>query len=102
MLTRDLKRITIMWFVYRFTRSAQADRLPPGRAIDHDIVAFSDSIVRNIGPQGRWVAASARAPDGGIEVWYNLPQLPSESPLREAWAECLASHALTGRRITNR
>jgi hypothetical protein len=40
--------------------------------------------------------------DGGVVVWYNLAQLPSESPLREAWAEGVASHALIGRRISNR
>ena len=76
--------------------------MPPERAIDHDIASFSDSIVRQAGQQGRWIAATARALDGGVEVWYNLAQLPTESPLREVWAACLASYALVGRRITNR
>jgi hypothetical protein len=91
-----------MWFVYRFMRNTQAASMPPERAIDHDIAAFSDAIVREAGRQGRWVAPTARAPDGGIEVWYNLAQLPSQSPLREIWAEHLSRHALSGRRITNR
>ena len=91
-----------MWFVYRFMRNTQAVPLSHDRAIDRDIAAFSDVIVRQVRQPGRWVAATARAPDGGIEVWYNLAQLPSESPLRDAWAECLADYALVGRRITNR
>jgi hypothetical protein len=90
-----------MWFVYRFRRNTEAS-VPPARAINHDIAAFSDAIVRQVGQQARWVAPTARAPDGGIEVWYNLPQLPSEPPLREAWANCLSTYALVGRRITNR
>ena len=91
-----------MWFVYRFMRNTLTTPTSPERAIDHDIAAFSAAIVRQFGQAGRWVAATARAPDGGIEVWYNLAQLPSESPLREAWAEYLVSYALVGRRITNR
>jgi hypothetical protein len=91
-----------MWFVYRFMRNPQAAPMPPERSIDRDIAAFSDAIVRQSGQPGRWVAATARAPDGGIEVWYNLAQLPSESPLREIWAVHQSSHALIGRRITNR
>jgi hypothetical protein len=91
-----------MWFVYRFMRNTQATPMPAQRAIDHDVAAFSEAIVQRAGQPGRWVAATARAADGGVEVWYNLAQLPSQSPLREAWAECLARYALIGRRITNR
>lgn len=91
-----------MWFVYRFMRNNDTAPTQPERLIDHDIAAFSDAIVRKAGQPGRWVAATARAPDGGIEVWYNLAQLPSESPLREIWAEHLSSYALIGRRVANR
>jgi hypothetical protein len=89
-----------MWFVYRFARNAEAAATMPTGNIDQDVAAFSRSIMQQV--EGRWVAASARAPDGGVEVWYNLELLPSEPALREIWSACLAVHALSGRRITNR
>ncbi len=92
--------LTIMWFVYRFARNAEAAATMPTGDIDQDVAAFSRSILQQV--EGRWVAASARAPDGGVEIWYNLPQLPSHAVLKEVWAKCLGTYALSGRRITNR
>lgn len=89
-----------MWFVYRFARNVEAAATRPTGDIDLDVAAFSRSIMQQV--EGRWVAASARAPDGGVEVWYNLALLPSEPALREVWSASLAAHALSGRRITNR
>jgi hypothetical protein len=89
-----------MWFVYRFARDVGAAATISAREIDPDVAEFSNCIVQQV--QGRWVAANARAPDGGVEVWYNLPCLPSEPALKQAWAKCLSAYALTGKRITNR
>jgi uncharacterized protein (DUF1684 family) len=89
-----------MWFVYRFARDVEMAATRPVREIDPDVAEFSNCIVQQVA--GRWVAASARAPDGGVEVWYNLAYLPSEAALKQVWAECLSAYALTGKRITNR
>jgi hypothetical protein len=89
-----------MWFVYRFARDVETAAAIPAREIDRDVAEFSNCMVQQVA--GRWVAASARAPDGGVEVWYNLPHLPSEAALKQIWAECLSVYALTGKRITNR
>ena len=89
-----------MWFVYRFARDVAAAATMPTHAIDRDVAAFSNAIVQQV--EGSWIAASARAPDGGVEVWFNLPYLPSAAALTEVWAKCLSTYALTARRITNR
>lgn len=89
-----------MWFVYRFARNTQT--APPSRELDADIAAFSNTVVQRFGQPATWVAASARAPDGGIEVWYSLPQLPTDPVLKDFWAQCLSSYGLAGQRITNR
>ena len=89
-----------MWFVYRFARDVAAAATVPTHTIDRDVAAFSNAIVQQVA--GRWVAASARAADGGVEVWFNLPALPSAAELNQVWAKCLSTYALTGKRITNR
>jgi uncharacterized protein (DUF1684 family) len=89
-----------MWFVYRFAREVATAATIPTHEMDRDVAEFSKRIVQQV--EGRWVAASARAPDGGIEVWYNLAYLPSDAALKQVWATCLSACALTGKRITNR
>ena len=43
---------------------------------------------------GHWVAGTARAKNGGIEVWYSLSKLPAEKPFNEFWRAQLAKHGL--------
>ncbi len=90
-----------MWFVYRFYRDTNLAQTQQ-RDLIADIAEFSNCVIRSGSQTGRWVPASAKATDGGREIWYNLPHLPDKGALGQAWARYLGEFALTCRRSTNR
>jgi len=88
-----------MWWLYRFTRETGAAGT---RVLDTDARAFAQAIVQETPNQAIWVEATARAADGGIDVWFSLPALPTGPPLAPKWRDELRACGLAARRITNR
>jgi hypothetical protein len=89
-----------MWYAYCFTLDVQSDA--KDRRLDESVKAFSEAILKYFDGAGHWVAGSARAKNGGIEVWYSLPKLPAERPFNEFWRAQLAKHGLVALRVTGR
>ena len=89
-----------MWYAYCFTLDATAGA--KDRRLEAEVAAVSDAFVAYFNGEGRWVAASARAKNGGIEVWYSLPKLPAERPFNEFWRARLAEHGLIAARASGR
>jgi hypothetical protein len=89
-----------MWYAYCFTLDEEGDA--KGRRLDESVKAFSEAILAHFDGAGHWVAGSARAKNGGIEVWYSLPKLPAEKPFNEFWRAQLGKHGLVALRVTGR
>ena len=92
-----------MWFAYRFTlvEDSAADALVQ-RDLGHTVHAFSEAILRHFQGQGHWVAATARATDGGIDIWYSIPQRPTDEGFAPVWDAQLKAHGLAAQRVIGR
>jgi hypothetical protein len=96
---------TKMWYAYCFTLAAASeakDRSLDENVLDKSVAAFSEAVLAYFEGAGHWVAGTARAKNGGIEVWYSLPKLPAEKPFNEFWRAQLARHGLIALRVTGR
>lgn len=85
-----------MWCLYRFTRSPESNR-----GLDANVRSFAQTIVEQAANRAIWVEATARV-GGGIDVWFNLPVLPTDPTLAPAWQDQLRQHDLVAQRITSR
>ena len=94
-----------MWYAYCFTLDAASDandRKLEENVLDKKVAAFSEAVLAYFDGAGHWVAGTARAKNGGIEVWYSLSKLPAEKPFNEFWRAQLAKHGLVALRVTGR
>jgi hypothetical protein len=91
-----------MWYLYRFTADTGFDNSEVSPALELRIAEFSESIFKHIGPDAHYARATAYAPDGSVEVWFNLPHLPLDGNLGEFWQKRLAECRIACRRIGNR
>jgi hypothetical protein len=92
-----------MWYAYCFTLDAASetkDRKLDDSVLEKNVAAFSEAVLAHFEGAGHWVAGTARAKNGGIEVWYSLPKLPAEKPFNEFWRGQLAKHGLVALRVT--
>ena len=88
-----------MWCCYRFHLDAAS---AAGRELGAATDAFAAAIVRQAGGSATWSVASAPARDGGVEVWFGLPHLPTHEALAPLWQRQLESHGLVAQRVPNR
>lgn len=88
-----------MWCCYRFHLDPAATA---GRELRTVTDAFAATIGRHFGGAATWTAASAAAPDGGVEIWFGLPQLPTHEALAPLWQQQLRGHGLVAQRVPNR
>ena len=79
-----------MWWPYRF-RDAAGAADPTDR-----VRAFSAAVAT-----GTFVEASARTPDGGVDVWFRSNEAPSEA-CGAAWLEGLRANGLVVERLKGR
>jgi len=91
-----------MWCAYRFTLDAKDADAVMQRDLDNAVHVFSEDIVQFFAGDGHWVASSARAHDGGLEVWYSIPREPSDNDFVELWQQRLRVHGLVAQRVTGR
>lgn len=89
-----------MWYAYCFTFDKTAGA--KDRRLEAEVAAVSDAFVAYFNGDGHWVAATARAKNGGIDVWYSLPKLPAEKPFAEFWRARLVERGLVAARVTGR
>ena len=90
-----------MWCCYRLT----FDHTPRGdesRELARAAAAFADAIAQHFAGNATWTAASAAQKEGGIDVWFGLPQLPTHPEFDPVWRERLRSFGLSGQRVPNR
>ena len=91
-----------MWCAYRFTfANAGADALVL-RDLGNTVHEFSEAILNHFQGQGHWVAATARATDGGIDIWYSMPQRPGDAEFAPIWEAQLKAHGLAAQRVIGR
>ena len=91
-----------MWFAYRFTLdNATADTIVQ-RDLDNRVHAFSEAILRHFQDQGPWVAATARATNGGLDIWYSVPLRPDHVDFVPVWEAQLKAHGLVAQRVIGR
>jgi hypothetical protein len=90
-----------MWYAYCFT--LDTDRGGKDRPLFDAVSAFSKAVVGYFSAEGgHWVPATARAKNGGIEIWYSLPKLPADKPFNEFWRARLAENGLIATRVGGR
>jgi len=88
------------WRLHRFTRAdAAADC---GRSLDQDARAFFAAVVEQFAGEGHWMAATAPARGGGVDVWFRLPLAPADANFSLVWARLLASSGLKSQAISGR
>lgn len=90
-----------MWCVYRLTL-AEPRGVETGRDLRAIARSFSDALFDQLGCAPDWVAASAPARKGGVEIWYRIPIASSEPMFRAAWQTQLSRFALLAERVANR
>ena len=87
------------WRLHRFTRAGNVADPPP--SLDADVRAFFNAVVEQCGT-GHWMAATAPARGGGIDVWFKLPQAPTDAAFSVVWTRLLSSHGLASRAVSGR
>jgi len=90
-----------MWCCYRFRFDVPARQDAP-RDLSGAAGAFAESIMLHFHGAASWTAASARARDGSVEIWFGLPQLPTHPEFDPFWRAQLRSFGLSGERVPNR
>ena len=88
-----------MWCCYRL---AFDDSATPGRDLSGAAAAFADSVIAHFAGNGSWVAASACASYGSVDVWFGMPVLPTDQLFSDIWRTQLRAHGLGGARVSNR
>jgi hypothetical protein len=91
---------TALWRLHRFARAASAADLQ--RSLDQDIRAFFDAIIRHFGDDVHWIAATAPAKSGGIDVWFRLPAAPADIASGAVWVRELNSCGLASQAVSGR
>jgi hypothetical protein len=91
---------TAVWRLHVFTRAASA--ADSQRNLDQDIRAFFSAIVRQSAQPGHWIAATAPAKGGGVDVWFKLPAESSDAESSADWDRQLNHFGLTSRAVTGR
>ena len=86
-----------MWFVYGFTPSDP--QLGIGREFEQAVGAFCSEVRTHYGVDAFFVAASARAAGGSIEIWYRLARCPDGDAF---WQAQLQARGLRARRVAAR
>jgi len=87
--------MALMWRLHRFARAIGAS--DPQRDLDADVHAFTQSLAQQV-TELHWVVATARAADGGVDVW-----LKAAAPVdAAAWQQQLDRLALTSRVVKGR
>jgi hypothetical protein len=91
---------TAQWRLHRFTRAADAADVR--RALDEDVRAFFTAIVAEFAGEGRWMAATAPAKGGGVDVWFRLPGVPGAADFAALWSRHLIACGLSSQAVTGR
>jgi hypothetical protein len=91
-----------MWCIYQLAFEAGRSPDSPPRDLRATIETFAQSIVRHFDGTGCWIVATAPATSGGVDVWFNLPKLPSDEAFAPHWRQQLCAFGLVGQRPANR
>lgn len=91
---------TAQWRLHRFTRAA--DAVDARRALDEDIRAFFSAMLAEFAGEGRWMAATAPAKGGGVDVWFRFPGVPGGTDFGAAWSSHLIAFGLSSQAVTGR
>jgi len=93
-------RPPVQWRLHRFARADVAGDC--ARILDEDVRTFFAAVVEQFAGQGHWMAATAPARGGGVDVWFRLPLAPADANFSQDWARLLASSGLKSQAISGR